>query len=760
MAVVFIAFVASCRTNFIKIQKAMINSGPNILKNIHKKWRLRLILEMCVYGIGLAILVYGFTTNILISVISFAGAMLLLSLLWKPWAYSLQHVCNYLDAKQSGLEYSTSLLLQEENQLTLLARLQREKIGKQLVETSSHLVPERSLKYSLITMVMMMLAGWLISYFGLTDIFNTAKESIPEQGIIFRAADSTGNTSKAPLITKQSVTVRYPSYTKQASKNTLDMDLVELQGSSITWHLEFDKKVQSVTLQHMGQNDTLELTKDGYRFSSKLQTSGFYNFKFTDTLGRPYFSELYSLESVQDQSPTIEMSGISQFTSFNVDQNKELYFEALVQDDYGIASAAIIATVSKGSGESVKFREEKLNFDNTVLDGSKKVKLSKKINLDSMQMEPGDELYFYVKVSDVKQPIPNISRGETFFASIRDTVTDVFQVDGAMGVDQMPDYFRSQRQLIIDTEKLIKERPGMSKKEFNSTSNALAFDQKTLRFKYGAFMGDESTLEISSDEESDSHDEEEEGNILSGYTHEHDTENEANLVDESDREDGAGETKEDPIHPYTHNHDDPEAATLFSKSLKTRLRMVLNEMWDAELHLRLYHPEESLPVQYRILKSLQDIKNSARIYVHRIGFDPPPIKEEKRLTGDLKDVLSYKKTEDVEKHALYPNIRSSARRLEELIRKPSQLSENDKVLFEGAGNEITELAIAHPGYYLTTLQGLKKLSQGFELSQQEMIRVQKGLISALPVAADIPEKKRGAVGALNTLFIQELEAYD
>jgi hypothetical protein len=758
MAVAFIAFAASCRTNFIKTQKAMIKSGPNILKNIHKKWRLRLILEMGLYGIGLAVLVYGFTINILISVISFAGAMLLLSLLWKPWAYSLQHVCNYLDAKQPGLEYSTSLLLQEENQLTLLARLQREKIGKQLVETASQLIPERSLKNALITMVMLMLTGWLISYFGLTDVFNSANEGIPEQGIIFSPADSTGNTVEAPLVTKQSVTVRYPGYTKQASKNTSKMDLKELQGSSITWYLEFDKKVESVSIQHMGQNDEMHLTKTGYRFSAKLQSSGFYNFKFTDTLGRPYFSELYSLESVQDQNPTIEVSGISQFTSFDVDQNKELNFEALVQDDYGVATAAIIATVSKGSGESVKFREEKFNFDNTIPEGSKNIRLSKKINLDSMHMEPGDELYFYVKVSDVKQAIPNISRGETYFASIRDTVTDVFEVDGAMGVDQMPDYFRSQRQLIIDTEKLIKERPGMSKKEFNATSNALAFDQKALRIKYGAFMGDESTLEINSDEESDSHDDEED--ILAGYTHEHDTENEANLVDESKREDAAGETEEDPLHAYSHNHDDSEAATLFSKSLKTRLRMVLNEMWDAELHLRLNHPDQSLPVQYHILKGLQDIKNSARIYVHRIGFDPPPIKEEKRLTGDLKDVLSYKKTEDLEKQALYPNIRSSAHRLEELITNTSQLSENDKILFEGAGNEIAELAIAQPGYYLTTLQALKKLSQGFQMSQQEMIRVQKGLISALPVATDAPEKKRAAVGALNTLFIQELEAYD
>jgi hypothetical protein len=41
-------------------------------------------------------------------------------------------------------------------------------------------------------------------------------------------------------------------------------------------------------------------------------------------------------------------------------------FTAVVSDDFGIADAYIIATVSKGTGESVKFREERLQFDSEV----------------------------------------------------------------------------------------------------------------------------------------------------------------------------------------------------------------------------------------------------------------------------------------------------------------------------------------------------------------------------------------------------------
>ncbi len=732
----------------------MIRSGQDILTRIHKKWQLLFLVEIALYSVSFAILVYGLTSDFLISSLGFITIVLILSWVWKPWKYDMGHLSRYLDTKLPDLEYSTSLLLQEEKELTQLARLQREKIGKQLLASIADLSPERSLKKPLITLMVMVPVAVLISYFGVADVFKSTGQPAPEKGILFSPVDSTQVVPDRPLLVTQSVHISYPNYTRQAAKRTSEMNLKELQGAVITWNLQFDKKVKSVTLQQSGENNEMVLSEGVYRYSSAPEASGFYNFKFVDTLGTAYFSELYSLELIEDQSPTIEVSGLSQFTSFEVDDIKEFNFEALVSDDYGIASAAVIATVSKGSGEAVKFREERLNFDNAIPKDSKKATLIKKIDLDHMGMEPGDELYFYVQVSDAKYPNPNISKGETYFAHIRDTLSDVFEVDGSMGVDQMPDYFRSQRQLIIDTEKLIKEKPRLSKQEFNSKSNELAFDQKALRIKYGEFMGDESTLGINSSEEA--HEEEEEDNLLSEYEHAHDTENEANLVEEAHEEEG----EEDPLHDYIHDHDDPEEATLYTKSLKAQLRMALNEMWDAELHLRLYHPEASLPVQYRILKRLQDIKNSARIYVHRIGFDPPPIKEDKRLTGDLKEVASYKKTEALEKPELYPAIRSSVERLERLISHASLLTENDKVLFEAAGNELAELAIEEPGNYLSTLQDLKKLGQGFQISKQEMIRVQKGLLAALPPVSATPEKKSSTLGTLHTLFIKELETYD
>ena len=249
MVVDLITTCAARRTNFIKIQKAMIRSGQDILTRIHKKWQLRFLLEIALYALGLAVLVYGLSSNLLFSVLGFTGVFLVLSLVWKPWKYDMAHVCQYLDAKLPDLEYSTSLLLQEEDEMTLLARLQREKIGQQILESTAQMSPERSLKKALITFMVLVLGAWLISYFGLAEVFKSNHQDIPEQGIIFSAVDSTQQIADQPLLLKQSVRVRYPNYTRKAVKSTTEMNLKVLQGSVITWSLEFDKEVAAVRLQ-------------------------------------------------------------------------------------------------------------------------------------------------------------------------------------------------------------------------------------------------------------------------------------------------------------------------------------------------------------------------------------------------------------------------------------------------------------------------------------------------------------------------------
>jgi hypothetical protein len=190
------------------------------------------------------------------------------------------------------------------------------------------------------------------------------------------------------------------------------------------------------------------------------------------------------------------------------------------------------------------------------------------------------------------------------------------------------------------------------------------------------------------------------------------------------------------------------------------LRQALNIMWDAELHLRLYEPEKSLPFQYEALELIQEIKNSARIYVHRIGFDPPPIKEDKRLTGDLEEVDNYLKNEEFEENDDFLFMRKSVLRLEKLKISNSKITETDRELFEKAGNELSEKAITEPGRYLKVLQDLKRLSEEQQISKKNIIETQKGLLQALPKANAEPQKRTGFRGKINNLLLKELELND
>jgi hypothetical protein len=183
-------------------------------------------------------------------------------------------------------------------------------------------------------------------------------------------------------------------------------------------------------------------------------------------------------------------------------------------------------------------------------------------------------------------------------------------------------------------------------------------------------------------------------------------------------------------------------------------------MWDAELYLRLYQPEESLPYQYKALKFIQEIKNSARIYVHRIGFDPPPIKEDKRLTGNLDDVSNYFKSESFDREDLYPNIRNAISRLDQLIDLKETILEIDLQLFEKAGNELAIVAVENPGKYFQTLQLLKRVADGKEKSDEILRDARKGLILAIPKQLANPNRSKLFSDEINQLMLKELYIND
>jgi hypothetical protein len=736
--------------------------AKNILVKFKQRWQQLLYLEVLLYALGAAISMYLLSTNLLLTLLVFIAIFSIVAFFIKPWQPNLTTSSSYIDNHIATLEHSTSLLLKPSDKLSSLAMLQQQKVVQRLSNEISKLTPPNHVLRSSIIATVFIIIGFLGYQLNIADYFLEDKNSINKQDIIsFQPTDSTDLEAAIPKLINQSLTIRYPNYTNLRALKVSEMDVKVVEGSRINWELEFNEALETVSIENMENSFTMEFENGKYVYSLNVDSSSFYNFKFVDKKGNTYFSDLYAIEVTKDQAPDIDIKGIEQFTQFEFADDKNVQFTCSITDDYGLNEAYIVATVSKGSGESVKFREEQLPFNNVVKRGSKSQTLSKNINLDAMKMEPGDELYFYVQASDLKSPDANVSRSETFFLVIKDTTTNTFGVEGTLGVDRMPDYFRSQRQLIIDTEKLIKQRGKIASKDFNFRSNELGFDQKALRIKYGEFMGEEQAdggvvnNESLETFEAENETLSEDGDLLKDYSHDHDGDNEHNLVEEKK----STETQ-NPLEAFVHSHDDAEMATLFEESLRSKLLNAVSEMWDSELYLRIYEPEKSLPYQYRALDLLQDIKNSARIYVHRIGFDPPPIKEDARLSGKLEDISSYRKNEALKVEIEFPFIRTSIYKIEQIINNNDSITERDQQLFSSTGNELAQKAIESPGKFLRTLQLLKELSENKNTTTATLRSIQNGLMLAIPSSEFSPTKSNRFTDKINQLLLKELELHD
>ncbi len=681
---------------------------------------------------------------------------------YRLFQWSNKEFIQHLNSNYPQLEESADLLLSDADLLTGLQKLQMQKT----VQRFDSIYPEIKLP-NVLPQSLGIFVLCAIAYFGLISFTSPPIEATEEAPI--NIAPVIDNPAKeSARISFLSISVAPPSYTQIKTFTSSTPDLKVPEGSEVRWTVKFSSPVTHPKIFLSGKDSIdLRLVNDQYSTTLNLNESGFYEIQWTDHL-KVVRSDYYKIEIIKDLAPKVVVDNLNQFTRLSLADQRKLTLQSTLTDDYGLTKASVIATISKGSGESVKFREERLEFEKPASISGRKINAELKLDLNKLGMEPGDELYFYVETLDNKVPSPNHSRTETFFIALQDTTQQVAVEDEGLGVDLMPEYFRSQRQIIIDTEKLLKERKKRTVQEFKSTSNELGYDQKVLRLRYGQFLGEEFEGQIGKvevPEEDDDHE-----STIEKFSHVHDKENEHNLVADKkpvttepshDGEQKDPNEKENPLEAFAHNHDDGEQATFFVQSVRAKLKAALAVMWDAELYLRLFEPEKSLPYQYTALKLLKEISNDSRIYVHRTGFDPPPLKEEKRLSADLTEIYNSTVTNKLEQKDLFPEIKKALQQIEFLLEQPNPILSSDKKdQFRKAGQELATVALEEPGQFLDGLSLLKKVTDD-AISQGELsialIAIQNIFWKVLPQQPIVPKKNELILHPLDVQFLNSLK---
>ena len=141
-----------------------------------------------------------------------------------------------------------------------------------------------------------------------------------------------------------------------------------------------------------------------------------------------------------------------------------------------------------------------------------------------------------------------------------------------------------------------------------------------------------------------------------------------------------------------------------------------------------------------------------------MGFDPPPIKEEKRLSGDLEKVETLTRNySNDDKELKYPAMLRALGYIEEL--KGALTLDFDASVFKNAGDELAGLAIESPVKYLDALQNLQKLSlKKVELEElpKVLLKVQSQLHQAIPDNLPTPGTNASSDDALTKLYLNQL----
>lgn len=746
-----------------------MKDGLTILSGLKARYKLTRMVECILFSIFIALLSFGTLSVLTADTRGQVVSSFLLGLaafIFRFFQLRLHKVSEvsiaaFLNTGYPELQGSADLILAPEHELSPLAKLQQTITYKHLESINKTITfPNRIKVFSILAIlgiaacIIIQLRNFSIDSFRETS----AIDSQPENQLI----------QKLPAeMTEAKITVKPPRYTGILQYSANDLNLNVQENSLVTWALNFSGSVDQVSLV-VSTGDTLPfaVTDKHWKLTSALDRNGFYQIVWKDET--THATEYYKIAIVKDQPPVIKINNLNQFTQITHSSNQLIEASSVLQDDYGLTDAYIIATVSKGSGESVKFREEKIRFSSPVKVSGREINTKQLLDLKKLGMEPGDELYFYVEAFDNRIPVSNRSRTETYFISIPDTAQEVMVADGGLGVDLMPEYFRSQRQIIIDTEKLIREQKAITKKEFSFRSNELGYDQKVLRLRYGQFLGEEAESAIGpvenhteTDHEEDEGENKKPEDMMKEFGHQHDTENEHNLVDEEEKDptkkDVDGGKKEDLMAEFAHEHDNAESATFLFQSIKMKLKAALAQMWDAELYLRLYEPEKSLPYQYTALKLLKEISNDSRIYVHRTGFEPPPIKEEKRLSADLNEIFNGTMAYQALIKEYYPNISTALNVSEKLLaRQSSSLTQNEKNLILQSGSELARAALENP-VLLPGLSALNEITTEHNLNIETLKILRKSYWMALPKQPAQAGKNKSTLHDLDQKLIQQLE---
>ncbi|RYE20162.1 MAG: DUF4175 family protein, partial [Sphingobacteriaceae bacterium] len=411
-------------------------AGKSVIINWQKKWKINNILSLILLAFAAAVFLSAifhmfFSLSFWwILPVAFAFGVLFFSIN-SYWKITISDVARYLNNVFPELEESTELVFKPNQSLNLLEKLQKQKVEMLIAG-----LPQPKAIYSRLiraTIIFAVLFGFSIlasvlihfKHLGFTPIkeaFSPTQKSTIKPEVIL------------PEIDRFNLKITPPNYTGKSSREQEKFAVFAEDGAMVSWEISTNKAVKQVSLL-FNDHEKLVLkaaNSDGteWKAAKIITKSGFYQVDLGSKI-----SELYQIEVIKDLPPVIRIQSPKPTTVIDFGEPQKNLLKTVLSDDYGIREAYINATIASGSGEAVKFKEQKIGFDASFSGRQTQYNLQKQLDLKALGMQPGDELYFYVKATDNHN---QETRSEVYIVSIADTAK-LMQMEGmANGLDVKP----------------------------------------------------------------------------------------------------------------------------------------------------------------------------------------------------------------------------------------------------------------------------------------------------------------------------------
>ncbi len=719
----------------------------------------------------------------------FAGCVLTLRRFNARW------LARRLDAMEPALEDSAALFAERKTVESTLDRLQRARMQPRL-ERLERINPgpvwqPLPMLSSAITALVLAASALRLADASIDAALSSAKPVAEKSEVLM-----------PPRIVKASVLVTPPTYTGLTPRTIDALDVRAPVGSRLNFSLRIAPRPESVELRWR-DGPVLALREENSEWKAPTVLRRSNLLQLVTGLDPEPDTRLHRLIAIPDTAPRVRLLEPSRTLIEIGADTAPQRLEYVATDDYGILDAVLEVKLVQGSGETIRVQARSVTLAGSGPRTARR--FAHLLDPRGFAMQPDADLIAQLVVRDVRQPSAQVSRSPSVILRWPAPVAEFgTELEGVVQ-KVLPAYFRSQRQIIVDTEALIAERNKLQAAVLLERSDRIGVDQRLLRLRYGQFLGEESEG-APTRPGAIGHDHEEAPDVspaatsaagprhaataaesanplfADSYVHgadapapEPDAQPGQHADEHSDERTGvrpdievledaltdagsvAGFGKaEGVVAEFGHAHDLAEAATLLDPATQKLLRAALAEMWQSELKLRQGIPVEALPFEYRALRFIKEVQQADRIYLPKMGMQSQPIDASRRLTGkrdgirDRPDPLPGPSVDDLP-------LRNLWRTLGELTVPAGATVESRASSLEAAGISVEAWLLAHDATSEATLETLAALDAWREspacASCREELR--KRLWTRLNVAA-VGVARRQAPDAVSRTYLEAL----